>query len=117
MNVAIVDNNLPLLRILEVLFRGEGHQAAVFHDAVQAIDFLRKRSLDVLIVDYVMPELNGTKLSERLKRNRLCPCQLIISSGHLYQTNRDELTRLGVRDVLAKSFDLDTVLLDVAGSE
>ncbi len=107
MNIVIVDNDQPLLRSLEILLRNEGHRVAVFHKALQAVDFLRNRSVDVLILDYVMPELNGIELLERVKKHPRRQGKVIMYSGHIDQIDRSKLDQLGVSDLLAKPFDLE----------
>ena len=107
MNIAIVDNDRPLLRSLEILLGSKGHHVTVFDQSVQAIEFLRKQPIDILIVDYVMPELTGTELLETIKQNWPRECKIIMLSGHIDQIDRDKLADLGVTGFLAKPFDLE----------
>ncbi len=76
MNILIVDNDLALLRSLEIVLTAHGHHVTCFSDPATARLYVEQGpDIDVLIVDYVMGEMNGDELLKRLGRQVTTQCE------------------------------------------
>ena len=107
MQVTVVDNDKALLRSLAIVLSREGHRVTCFDDAQAAAATIGEEGApDVLIVDYVMPGLDGVDLLERVKPRLPACCTLILISGHTDRLPVDRLARLGLSRVLSKPLDL-----------
>ena len=89
MNIVLVENDAALLKTLELLLRNSGNQVRGFNDPLAACALLEHcGDLDVLIVDYMMPELTAPEVLERVRRH---PCKvprvILISGAHGYRRN------------------------------
>ena len=83
MNIVIVDNDPAILRSMGVVLGKEGHAVTLFMDPRRALfHFVRKHPVDVLLVDYSMPEMNGDELLHLIKREMPDHCQIIMMSAH-----------------------------------
>ncbi len=65
--VVVVDDESPNLESLERILKGETLSVHTFMDPVQALAFLRKNTVDVLITDLRMGSLSGLELLETVK--------------------------------------------------
>ncbi len=69
--ILLVDDAEEVLRIHQALISRMGHAVTTAADGKQALDLLRsdKRSFDLVVTDYRMPELDGLGLLEEIRRN------------------------------------------------
>ncbi len=107
MNIVIVDNDLSLLRSLELNLVREGHSVTVFADPRRALfHFVRKNPTDALLLDYSMPEMNGDELVDMLKAEIPSGCRIVMMSAHCDLRYRIDAKKLGVHALLSKPLDL-----------
>ena len=69
----------------------------------------QKKSIDLLILDYKMPDLNGIECIKKLKAKKI-DVPIILSSGSTTAANPDEIKDLNVDRVLIKPYDFDKLL-------
>ncbi len=65
--ILIVDDNVENVRILGLILRGEGYKTCVAMDGYQALRIVEKISPDLILLDVMMPDMNGFETCERLK--------------------------------------------------
>ena len=107
MRVAIIENDRCILRSLEILLSDSGCNVVIFNHPRNAISYLQRHSVDVLIRDYLMPEFTGKELLEKVKEYLSHSCRIIIVSGYMEQVDQELLVQLGVVAFLPKPLDLD----------
>ncbi len=68
MHCIIIEDQLPAQRILKRYFEGMGttQLRASFADAVQAIEFLRTESVDLILLDIHLPKISGIDLRKTI---------------------------------------------------
>lgn len=109
MRVLIVEDDMRLARNLSKGLREENHLPSVASDGQEAIDLLRMYEFDVMILDVMLPKIDGFEVARRLRAKN---CQLPI----LFLTARDTVPDiikgldLGADDYLTKPFRFDELL-------
>lgn len=68
MRIMVVDDNELLAMTLAELVRAHGHEATECYDGEQALAAYRKEPFDLVLVDQVMPGMDGTTLTHRLRQ-------------------------------------------------
>jgi DNA-binding response OmpR family regulator len=117
MNIVLIENDVALLRTLEILLKKQGNEVRIFDDPVQACSFLeRSPQLDILIIDYMMPNLTAPEVIERVKKHFPKGARIILISGHTDIIETLDLQEMGVDAFLAKPLDLD-LLFDLLYAE
>ncbi len=110
MNIVIIDNDLSLLRSLELTLAREGHCVTAFEDPRQALfHFVRNNPVDVLLLDYSMPEMNGDELLDMLKTELPADCRIVMMSAHCDLRYRIDSKRLGINTLLCKPLNLSVL--------
>jgi len=87
----------------------EGHVTAVTADGAEGLDFALSRPFDVVILDVMIPGLNGFEVARKL-RQRGCRTPILMLTAR--DTRRDVVNGLdiGADDYLTKPFSFDELL-------
>jgi DNA-binding response OmpR family regulator len=108
MNIVLIENDVALLKTLELLLRNSGNQVRGFDDPMAACSFLvHCRDLDILIIDYMMPKLTAPEVLERVRRYLLKAPRVILISGHTDIVATLDLREMGIDAFLPKPLDLN----------
>lgn len=103
--VMVVDDSLTVRKVTSRFLQKQGFDAATAKDGVEALEQLRERVPDVMLVDIEMPRMDGYELTARIRddvRLRHIPIIMITSrSGHKH---RDRAMALGVDVYLGKPY-------------
>ncbi len=67
--ILIVDDNMENLKVLGGLLNDEGYLIAVSTNGKDALDFTEKNRPDLILLDIMMPGMNGYETCEMLKQN------------------------------------------------
>ncbi len=67
--ILIVDDNMENLKVLGGLLNDEGYLIAVSTNGKDALDFTEKNKPDLILLDIMMPGMNGYETCEKLKEN------------------------------------------------
>jgi two-component system cell cycle response regulator len=67
--ILIVDDNADLLAILSSRFRSHGFETLEACDGTEALEMAQASNPDVVLLDVMMPELNGYQVCRKLKEN------------------------------------------------
>jgi two-component system OmpR family response regulator len=112
--VLIVDDEATLRHTLEDLFSRVGYEADSVSSGPKALEILRDRVMDVVLLDLKMPEMEGTEVLERA-RSFASDADTIFIIMTAYGTMESAITgiRHGASDYLLKPSSLDTIVRTV----
>lgn len=109
--VLVVDDEANMRRVLEIMLARRGFKSDSAANGREAFEFLREQSVDLVISDLRMPEMNGIELLKQLRASgNEVPLIMITAQGTI--ESAVEAMRLGACDYLLRPFDVDT--LDLA---
>lgn len=103
MNILIADNEKDMLKILKVYFEKAGFKVFLAADGEQALKIFYSQKIDLAILDWMMPKVDGIKVCQEIK-DRSDLRVLILTAK---TQNEDELRALtsGADEYLRKPFD------------
>ena len=78
--ILVVDDEVPIQQLIARVLTRQGHRVITCGDAVAALAVTDP--IDLLIVDYVLPNMNGRDLTAELRRQR-SELPVILMSGYL----------------------------------
>ena len=115
--ILVVDDDVDIARFVEMNLSMEGFEVIVAHDGVSAIELVRSKSPDLIILDLMMPELDGVEVTRRLRADVLTSALPIIMLTAKGQTV-DKVLGLtaGADDYLVKPFDTLELVARVRGT-
>ena len=106
MRVLVVEDDATTASLLERALREEGDSVVVERNGLTAVDIARANPFDAIVLDVMLPGLDGFKVVHRL-RQRGCPTPILMLTAR--DTSRDVVHGLnvGADDYLAKPFELE----------
>ena len=101
--VLVVDDDHPVTHVLASLLRRRGYNVRIAHDGEGALTVIKDSRPDVVLLDVVLPGVNGFELCRRLRQDqttRLLP--IVLVTGLVDPAKRVEGLEAGADDVLTK---------------
>lgn len=104
--ILIIDDDEFLLDMYSVKFREEGFEVEIAKGAAEALGKIKNGlAPEVILLDIVMPGMDGFGLMEELKKEKLAPRSKIIVLSNLGQKNQTEKAlELGAADFVVKAY-------------
>jgi two-component system copper resistance phosphate regulon response regulator CusR len=109
MRVLVVDDSERVRKALASGLRAQGLAVELAGDGAEALGLIDSLPVDVVVLDLMMPVMDGTQLLEVLKRRPVKPRILVLSARDQVSDRVDALN-LGADDYLVKPFAFDEVL-------
>lgn len=109
MYLLIIEDDKELCSILEYQLKKNQIEADFCYDGSDAMFYAGKQTYDVIILDRMLPGMDGLAVLDRLRRNRITtPVIMVTAMGTL--RNRIEGLDTGADDYLAKPFEIEELL-------
>ena len=106
--VLVVDDEPPIRALVAKIVERAGHPVEVARDGAEAIDKLEEGDFQVIVLDLMMPNIDGYALIDYLKaRSGTRPAIIVISAGDTASLRR--LDGAVVHSILRKPFDIDVL--------
>lgn len=109
--VVIGEDDEPIATLLRDSINDEaGYQAVVVSDGALVIEIVRQVHADLLILDIMMPGLNGFEVFDRVRADTdIRDMPVLFVSAATTQYDKDFVQR-GIKDLISKPFDLNDLL-------
>jgi diguanylate cyclase (GGDEF)-like protein len=113
----IVEDDFDISNMLRIYFDSQGYETIVAPRGEEALEMCRRKLPNLVILDIMLPDINGYEVCRRLRAN--------LRTSHIpiiFLTQRDERSdqiaglELGADDYITKPFDLQLLLLRVQNS-
>jgi DNA-binding NtrC family response regulator len=109
-NVLVVDDEEPFRRLLKKELTRKGYSVEVASDGSEALRLLNDKSFDVILLDVVMPGIDGISLMKKLKEDSGTPA-IIVLTGKATVETAVEAMKNGAYDYLTKPYKLDELVI------
>ncbi|MBC7223967.1 MAG: response regulator transcription factor [Anaerolineae bacterium] len=104
MRVLVVDDDPPSVKMISFLLREEGYTVLTAENGEEALQMVEEEKPDLVILDVMMPKVDGLEVCRRLRR-QMVDVPIIILSAKGETTDRVLGLELGADDYLAKPFE------------
>ena len=108
----IIDDDSPLLRLLEVAFRSEGYGVRTAQSGRLGLEAMAEYHPDLIILDVMMPKLDGIEVLRRIRAASDIPVIMLTAKGEVGDRIRG--LSFGADDYVPKPFNLDELLLRIS---
>ena len=110
--VLICDDESGLRAVLKRYAAFEGHEVWEAADGMEAVDLCRKEHFDIIIMDVMMPELDGFSAVKKIRETSDTPVLMLSARGEEY----DKVLgfELGVDDYVVKPFSSKEIMMRIS---
>jgi signal transduction histidine kinase/DNA-binding response OmpR family regulator len=115
-SVLIVDDNATNRGILEIQVKMWGMKSFSASSGAEALQKMAEQDFDVILMDLLMPEMDGFTLAREIRRHSQTPLILLSSSGEMLSEEDAKLFKAQISKPIKHS-SLFNALLDILGTE
>ncbi|EFS17506.1 response regulator transcription factor [Staphylococcus capitis] len=107
-NILIVEDEQNLARFIELELKHEDYNVDIEYDGRTGLDKALNKSYDLIILDLMLPNINGLKICRQIRQEQSTPIIIITAKGETY----DKVAGLdyGADDYIVKPFDIEELL-------
>jgi len=112
--ILIVDDEPNIVMSLEYTFKKNNFEVFIARDGQEALDILQNQLPDVIILDVMMPLVDGFETLEQIKKNeKLKHCKVMFLSAKNKESDIEKGMALGADAYLTKPFSIKKVVEQV----
>ena len=101
--VLIIDDDKDLTDLLVEFLADFKFKSIVKHSPLEAFDFLKKNSVDIILLDIMLPEMDGFQVLRKIRETSETPVMMLTAKGDV--ADKVVGLELGADDYLAKPFE------------
>jgi two-component system, OmpR family, KDP operon response regulator KdpE len=106
--VLVIDDELPILRTLDVNLRARGYEVQVARTGHQALALAARRHPDAVILDLGLPDISGVDVIHGLRGWTTVP--IIVLSARTAEAQKVAALDAGANDYVSKPFGMDELM-------
>ena len=112
--ILIVDDSTDNLQLLQFILETQGYKVGLANSGEQALEQVKKDHPDLILLDVMMPQMNGYEVVERLRKDKSLPLiPVFLVTADKYISNNKAIA-VGANGLIYKPIDIDQLLLTVA---
>ncbi|MCI9231318.1 MAG: response regulator transcription factor [Lachnospiraceae bacterium] len=102
-NILVCDDDREIVDAIEIYLSQDGHSIFKAYDGKQAIDLLKKEEIHLLVMDVMMPKLDGIRATLKIREYSSIP--IIMLSAKSEDTDKILGLNIGADDYITKPFN------------
>jgi two-component system response regulator MprA len=109
MKVLLVDDDVEVAEYVRRELQDEGHSVQMCHDGTAALRATERQAFDIIILDVMMPFIDGFEVTRRIRRQHI-PAPILLLTGRDAPEDIVRGLEAGADDYLTKPFSFDVLL-------
>ena len=110
--ILAVDDEKPIAQLLRLSLKQAGYECICAYDGIQAADLIEKETFDLILLDIMLPGIDGFELMEYIRTTEI---PVIFLTAKNAVADRVKGLRMGAEDYIVKPFDVLELLARVDG--
>lgn len=101
-NILVLDDEQAITDLIEIYLRNENYNVFKFYNGKDALKCIESKSIDLAILDIMLPDVNGFSICQSIRENHTFPVIMLTAKGE----EIDKITglTLGADDYITKPF-------------
>lgn len=109
--ILVVDDEENIRKLIRKYAEFEGHEVTEAADGMEAVQICRKQDFDIIIMDVMMPELDGFSACREIRKTKKTPVLMLSARGEEY--DKIHGFELGVDDYVVKPFSPKELMMRI----
>lgn len=101
--ILVCDDDKEIVEAIEIYLTQDGYQVLEAYDGIEAVEILKKESVDLLIMDIMMPRMDGIRATLKIREENNIP--IIILSAKSEDADKILGLNIGADDYITKPFN------------
>ncbi len=110
-NILVVDDEIHIRKLIRKYAEFEGHSVSEAENGIQAVRICENKRFDIIIMDVMMPELDGFSAGRMIRRH--CDTPILILSARGEEYDRIAGFQMGADDYVVKPFSGKELMLRI----
>ncbi len=102
-HILVVDDDREIVKAIAILLEQEGYQVLKAYDGMQALDLLASNPVRLVLIDVMMPKLDGLSAVMKIRERQNIP--IIVLSAKSEETDKVLGLSMGADDYVAKPYN------------
>ncbi len=112
--VLVVDDEPDVLALLTLMLKSQGYNVITAVDGQEALEKARKEAPDLILLDVMLPKMDGYKVARMLKFDEnFSHIPIILLTAKIQEKDRQTGLEMGANDYMTKPFDTALLLSKV----
>ena len=103
-NILVADDDKEIVESIEIYLNNEGYKVFKAYDGLEALDILMREDIHLILMDIMMPKLDGIKATIKIRQDKNIPIILVSAKGE--DTDKILGLNIGADDYITKPFNL-----------
>ncbi len=103
-NILVVDDDKEIVESIQIYLKNEGFNVYKAYDGIEALDILLQEEIHLILMDIMMPKLDGIKATIKIREEKNIP--IILVSAKSEDTDKIIGLNIGADDYITKPFNL-----------
>ncbi len=109
--ILVVDDEAGIREIIKKYAVFEGHEVSEAADGMEAVRICREKDFDIIIMDIMMPELDGFSACKEIRKTKNIPVLMLSARGEEY--DKIHGFELGIDDYVVKPFSPKELMMRI----
>ena len=105
-NILVVEDNEKLRKLVKINLTHAGYKVFEAENGLEALDVLYSNSIHLMIVDIMMPEMDGYELTREIREANITTPILIVTAKETLEDKKKGFG-LGADDYMVKPIDME----------
>lgn len=107
-HILVVDDDPAILRLLSTNLKARGYHITTATNGEESLEAVQKNIIDLIILDIMMPKLDGVEVCRRIREWSLVPIIILSAKGD--EKDKVKCLELGADDYLTKPFGISELM-------
>lgn len=111
-NILVADDDKNIRRLIQAVLETEGYTVFTAEDGIQALNVIGEQHIDLVVLDIMMPKMDGYEFTEIIRKENNDLPILMVSAKQL-PTDKHKGFLVGTDDYITKPIDQEEMLLRI----
>ena len=112
-HILVVEDNANTRKLMEAVLTQHGYQPILASDGVEALDVLERKHVDLIVLDIMMPRMDGYEFTRTLRESG-CELPILMVTAKEKPADKHKGFLIGTDDYMVKPVDEEEMVLRIA---